>query len=328
VTEHAASGRVQVGFGLAPTWLGVRAIAFYALIVASWIGAPYTNLFFLLLCFLTTIALQSLVATPRNVRGIGGELLEIEPVPAGTPAEVRVRLRAARPVWALAASVLVGGKRRRAAWSQRAASGEVLAGHLPPLPRGVHALHGARLESAWPFGFLRASRAIPAPAELIVHPEPAELPAARTKGELLALALGAPVAVAGDFGPSGLREYRMGDDPRRVDWKGTARRGALVVKEFDADARPGIEVCLDLRCEAGALEAALSLVTALAILARTDKEAFTLHAQGLSATFGPSHRPWRELLRWLAAAAPLPPGGAPPPAVSPSVPRLPLRGAR
>ena len=47
----------------------------------------------------------------------------------------------------------------------------------------------------------------------------------------------------------------------------------------------------------------------------------TVHSQGMSATFGTDHEPWRELFRFLAAAAPS--QGAPP-RVSPSVLRLPF----
>jgi uncharacterized protein (DUF58 family) len=55
-----------------------------------------------------------------------------------------------------------------------------------------------------------------------------------------------------------LREYRRGDDVRLVDWKATARRGALVVKELVPETRQDVLVVLDAgrqlcgRQEAGA----------------------------------------------------------------------------
>jgi len=42
-----------------------------------------------------------------------------------------------------------------------------------------------------------------------------------------------------------LREYRRGDDVRLVDWKATARRGGLVVKELVPETRQDIVIVLD-----------------------------------------------------------------------------------
>ncbi|HVR86145.1 MAG TPA: DUF58 domain-containing protein [Planctomycetota bacterium] len=44
----------------------------------------------------------------------------------------------------------------------------------------------------------------------------------------------------------GLREYRSGDDPRRIHWPATARRGSLMVKEYEIDLAPYFSVFIDL----------------------------------------------------------------------------------
>jgi uncharacterized protein (DUF58 family) len=44
----------------------------------------------------------------------------------------------------------------------------------------------------------------------------------------------------------GVRDYRQGDDPRRIHWPATARRGALVVKEYEVDLIPYFSLFLDL----------------------------------------------------------------------------------
>jgi len=46
--------------------------------------------------------------------------------------------------------------------------------------------------------------------------------------------------------PLGVREYRAGDDPRRIHWPATARRGALMVKELEVDLAPTTSVFIDL----------------------------------------------------------------------------------
>ena len=44
----------------------------------------------------------------------------------------------------------------------------------------------------------------------------------------------------------GVRDYRIGDDPRRIHWPATARRGALVVREHERDLLPYFTLFLDL----------------------------------------------------------------------------------
>ncbi len=42
-----------------------------------------------------------------------------------------------------------------------------------------------------------------------------------------------------------LREYVRGDDPRRVDWKATARKGHLVVREYEAERSQNLVLAVD-----------------------------------------------------------------------------------
>jgi len=44
-----------------------------------------------------------------------------------------------------------------------------------------------------------------------------------------------------------IREYRIGDSYRRVNWKVTAKHGKLFVKEYESSESPRIHVFLDLR---------------------------------------------------------------------------------
>lgn len=302
---------------------------FATVVLVSYFAAPYSNLFFLLLAFLTSLGLLALVWTRAHLRGVAAEVSAVAPTAAGIGAEVRATLtRARHPLFAVATTcnvVLASGRSRRcvATFHPRARSGDILYGRLEAFDRGVYALERGRLESAWPLGLLRASIDIPLPARLIVHPKPASIPEARDRAALLLELGGTQSAAAGDFGPSGLRELRDGDDPREIDWKATARRSTFIVREREQDCGQGIEVCIDRRCEADALEAALSLATALAFLARDNKEAFSLCSQDIHATFGAGQRPMDELLAWLAACTTLPDGAPAPPPTSPDVLHLP-----
>lgn len=117
---------------------------------------------------------------------------------------------------------------------------------------------------------------------------------------------------------AGLREYRAGDDARRVHWRGSARRGALVVHDLDADARPAPEVVLDRRCASAVLEARLSAIVSLALRARQEQAALTLNTQGLVRTFACDRADLDALLRVLAGLEPLPLDAAAPARMTPT----------
>ena len=42
-----------------------------------------------------------------------------------------------------------------------------------------------------------------------------------------------------------LREYVRGDDPRTVDWKASARRGSLIVRQFELERRQNVVIAID-----------------------------------------------------------------------------------
>jgi uncharacterized protein (DUF58 family) len=62
-----------------------------------------------------------------------------------------------------------------------------------------------------------------------------------------------------------LRDYRPGDDPRRVHWRSTARRGELVVRQDEHAGRRPATVLLDLPLDDEALEWTIELGVSVAI---------------------------------------------------------------
>jgi uncharacterized protein (DUF58 family) len=94
-----------------------------------------------------------------------------------------------------------------------------------------------------------------------------------------------------------LREYVRGDDTRRIDWKATARRGELIVREYEAERSQNVVLALDagrLMTERIAgrerLDHALSaaLVLADAAAARGDTVGVLLFADEVQAFLPPA----------------------------------------
>jgi len=249
------------------TRFGLQAALLYAGLLFAFLAAPYSNLFFLLLSFLTLLGLAGAVWTLRNLRGVALELSAPEPVPAGASPRLRGTLESGdRSSMQLAVEVeLADGARADALVScVRGAVDVVL--QLPALSRGIHQLHRARVSSSYPLGLLAVGRRLALRRELVVYPAPTRLASARSASQALAEALHSGGQERGDVQPAGLRDHRRGEELRRVHWRASARRGALVVREWEGAGDGGIELVLDRRCGSEALEQALSLISAVYII--------------------------------------------------------------
>jgi len=78
---------------------------------------------------------------------------------------------------------------------------------------------------------------------------------------------------------SGLREYVVGDEPRRIDWKATARRGVLIAREYTVEQGQTVILAIDcgrmmtqLEGEVPRFEYALSSAMLLADVATQSKD--------------------------------------------------------
>ena len=112
--------------------------------------------------------------------------------------------------------------------------------------RGGYKLGPTRLISGDPFGLFRTERVFPAEDSLVVLPMIYEISSFLSPPGLLP---GGQVIrrKALDITPhaSGVREYVPGDPIKRIHWPTTARRGQLVVKEFEQDPHAEVWLFLD-----------------------------------------------------------------------------------
>ncbi len=100
--------------------------------------------------------------------------------------------------------------------------------------RGLHRIGPARIESGDPFGFLRNGARDAVQDTVLVYPPVVPLqdlgiPAARPLGDVRR---GLPI-FADLSRPAGIRSYALGDPLKTIDWKATARSGALQVRVYE-----------------------------------------------------------------------------------------------
>ncbi|MCS6913896.1 MAG: DUF58 domain-containing protein [Myxococcales bacterium] len=110
--------------------------------------------------------------------------------------------------------------------------------------RGLYIFTALRISTKFPFALFRKSRLVEHRSELVVFPELVplcHLPASLTRaiGELSHTRRGR----CGLF--YGIREYRTGDDPRDIHWRSSARRGRLVVREYEDEAIRQVALYVD-----------------------------------------------------------------------------------
>jgi len=173
--------------------------------------------------------------------------------------------------------------------------------HTPRV--GQHGLHGLALEVHGAPGLFEVPLTFANPFGIEVLPRSfaAWLPSPRGGRSKLLAPTGRPGRARGDGSDlRELREHRPGDPFRRIAWKASARRGQLLVREFEREERDVIWVVLDASVElwAGPLGRApldLAIDEAAAIcqryLSRGDRVGLAIYAATPRAFLPPDQGP-------------------------------------
>ncbi len=124
-----------------------------------------------------------------------------------------------------------------------------------------------------PFGLVRLDRRFVATSEVMITPQVFPLPAMRAAGGAGSAGEARPhrIGVVGQDDAL-VRDYRQGDDVRRIHWRSTARLGDLMVRREEQAWDPSASIILDSRARAHAgpgmhssLEWAISAAASVAI---------------------------------------------------------------
>jgi uncharacterized protein (DUF58 family) len=233
---------------------------FFLLVFAVGFAALNTgnNLLYLVLSLMLAFLVLSGVLSEGALRGIRVERRLPFDWVAGRPGRVVLELTNAQArTWSHAIVVEDLGRDPRATadavlgrvFAMRVAPGATESRsyrHVAPA-RGELRFHAFRVSTRFPFGLFTKSLELPREAAVIVYPRlAAERPPRRRAGEPRT-----PVEAAGHTAPAaavaGLREFTPGDSPRRIHWRATLRRGALLVREQEGAAGIAAEVRLKTR---------------------------------------------------------------------------------
>jgi uncharacterized protein (DUF58 family) len=253
--------------------LGAVAVALLLVGVGLFKGI---NLLLLVGYLLAALFALNAVAAGRGLRKLRGRQHFEEPVFAGAPCPVEVRL--ANPGKAARTGVRVetAGPEHELGWfaHRLAARGEAVFRATAVLPRrGRYPGGPLHVSSGYPFGLFFRRVRVADPVELVVLPRLGWVHRGRLRHYLRraspeneAVRRRRPQrhpSAQAEF--HGLRPWRPGDSPRFIHWRTTARCGELMVREYEDEPSDNLLLVLDTALPPGmnptapAFEAAVSL---------------------------------------------------------------------
>lgn len=257
------------------------------------------NVVYLLDSLVVAVLLLALVAPVWMVRGVrcsrslprpafAGEPFEVDMHVVGGPGQRSHFLDVSDPLAA-------GGPDAEGRLIVRLDPGErrELSCKAVALPRGAHRTDGVAVGSRFPFGVAERWHWDREPEELLVFPLRGRLSRELTASLIPA---GMRAGAASRFGLPGdefrtIREYKSGDNPRRIHWHATAHHNRLLVRETERERSSPLVVLLDSRLPPGSgAEVAEALELAIGFVAELARAAHLAGNQVTLAGFFPEPR--------------------------------------
>jgi uncharacterized protein (DUF58 family) len=120
---------------------------------------------------------------------------------------------------------------------------------VTPVERGETFFQGTFLRIACPLGLVEKHAKMDTEQPVRVYPNVLamrEFDFLNQKGKLqdLGIRKSRMRGLGSEF--ESLREYVLGDDFRKVDWKATARRGKLIVRQYEQERNQPVIICIDI----------------------------------------------------------------------------------
>jgi uncharacterized protein (DUF58 family) len=248
---------------------GIFYIAFTLLLAVGAVNSQ-NNLLFLALGLSIGGLLISGVLSGASLMGVRIERRAPSRAVVGQPLRIRYRVtNANRLVSAFGLHIVEVATRRRerSFWLHLGRQPRTFLSHIPPADsveaevvltpraRGRINLYAVQIWSTFPFGLTRKSVTFAAPRTILVLPP--QLPLRRGLITRFTSRSHSGIGEENLAGHGeeffGLREYMVGDSPRRIAWKRTARTGQVVVRQNAMPSPPRLWVVINFpRIRAGA----------------------------------------------------------------------------
>ena len=240
-------------WNLSVAWLrNPIAVLFLAALVATLVGVFLHRNGFVLMAGILVVLAVGIVWPWVSIFGLRGQLrfgqLRISEGES-VPVELRVKNRLPMACWGVTVNGVVSGDNVPSLALDTVSGWRTtwVGWEEENTQRGVYPRNGIRLQTGFPFGLRQVSRRMDAEAELVIWPKTFPVgPVPDLGGEETCEGATARNRVGSMGDVLGLRPYRRGDVPRRIHWAQSARHDRLIVCELQAQARPLMQIVLDV----------------------------------------------------------------------------------
>ena len=225
------------------------------------------NLIYLILSMMLSIFVLSVFILKVNMRGLELKVLQSQPVFANNFSNMEIALsNGKRIIPSYSIRVLMPR------WIKGEANFPEISGLSELLKsvsviykkRGIYKYGDFSLESSFPFIFLSDRVLCRVSGEVIVYPEMRKtddtIPEIIGRGYDLSLTR---IGTGDEF--STVREFRYGDDRRRINWKASAKTAKVMVMEYSAEEPRKLTIILDnlMPCDFESFEKAVSFAASI-----------------------------------------------------------------
>lgn len=271
-------------------------VAFGAMaLVLFFLAVGYANnLIYIFVFFLISVAVTGILLTNKNMDIVRVEGIESPELFAKEEGGVRIDLENTSdiPAWEVEA-VFAKSRELTPRISLAPKSQESLSLKFTPSVRGYITLPRITLQSAYPFGLLRAWKYAVSEEKILVLPQrkgDVEFPVDAVSGER--------VQQSGLFRDH--RSFQSADPLSRIDWRASARRQELLVKNYEEPEKPALHFSWDQTAYLEDGESRISQLCLWIDLAAKQGYSYslTLGSKELEKNSGASHR--YECLKALA----------------------------
>lgn len=237
-----------------PRRLRVTREGWIFILVAVGVGAAAVNtgnnLLFLVLGLMLSLIIISGVMSESTLRRIKVERHTPPRIHAQIPSLIEVTLHNLKkrlPSYSIELEDLLVGwsTDKRCYFLKVAPQGKQTAAYRTVIPRrGILKFTGYRVATRFPFALFEKWRELELPGEVVVYPELVPVPPVEETRRDHQGELGHHRPGRGDE-VHGLRELRIGDDSRSIHWRTSARRGRLMVREYEEEEARHLCIYLD-----------------------------------------------------------------------------------
>jgi uncharacterized protein (DUF58 family) len=223
------------------------------------------NLIYLILSMMLSILLLSVLLLRLNVKSLVLRVAQNQPIFVNSPSSVDVTLSNRKKLPAYSLRVSLSDRNRGTVHFPEIPGSSEVSDTVPVIygRRGVYGYVDLFIESSFPFIFFLKRLLCKVDNQIIVYPEIKDIAEVIPDTAVEGYALPAGIRRGEEL--SMIREFRYGDDWRRIHWKASAKSAKLMVTEYSSEEPRKLTVILDnlMPYDGGTFERAVSLAASV-----------------------------------------------------------------